>query len=248
MSKMTVKKQASLAPISAEMAAEAREGAASFATGSPRISFKGGRITIDKEPVKDNKLALAVITTVLHKAYYDKPYDEGSPSTPVCYAFHEADPTQMKPHPASPQVQSEACKGCKFNEFGTAAVGKGKACRDIVRVMAIVPDAEDFNGAESRMFDVTGNSLKTWNDYGAQLRMKDRAPTTVVTQVSTEPFKAAFRQTYTHVGDLTTEQWAALKSRRDQARQQMMQAYPTISDEEGGEQAPKRKGKKGVKF
>lgn len=244
---LAVKPKGNLSPLSAEMAAEAKEGVATFATGSPRISFKAGRITIDKEPVKDNKLPIAVIDTVLAKAYYDKPYDEDSPSTPVCYAFHPTDPNEFVPHKAAPQPQAEKCATCEHNKFGTALIGKGKACKDIVRVMGVVPSEDDFTGAEARSFDITGNSLKTWNDYIAQLKMIERSPRTVVTEVSTEPFKAAFRQTFAHHDDLTQEQFVALRSRREAAKEQMMQPYPAM-DEEGEESAPKAKPNKKRKF
>ena len=229
---LATRPKGTLSPLSAEMAAEAKEGVATFATGSPRISFKAGRITIDKEPVKDNKLPIAIIDTVLAKAYYDQPYEEGSPSTPVCYAFHLSDPTKFVPHDASPNKQAPACVGCEHNKFGTALVGKGKACKDEIRVMGVVPSDEDFTGAESRMMTITGNSLKTWNDYISQLKMIERSPRTVVTVVSTEPFKAAFRQTFAHHDDLTPEQFNALKSRREAAKIQMMQPYPTMDADE----------------
>jgi hypothetical protein len=235
-----------LAPMSAEMAAEAKEGLATFATSSPRISFKAGRVTIDKQPVKDNKLPVAVIDTVLVKAYYDKPYEEDSPSSPVCYAFHVNDPAQFTPHPQAPSPQSDKCVGCEHNKFGTALVGKGKACKDIIRVMGVIPSDDDFTGAESRTMDITGNSLKTWNDYVSKLKMIDRSPRTVVTEVSTEPFKAAFRQTFNHHDDLTQEQYASLKTRREQAKEQMMQPWPTM-DEADEKPAPKA-SKKGRKY
>lgn len=235
-----------LAPMSAAMAAEAKEGMATFATSSPRISFKAGRLTIDKQPVKDNKLPVAVIDTVLVKAYYDVPYDEDTPASPVCYAFHVNDPAQFKPHPQAPKPQSDQCVGCEHNKFGTAMVGKGKACKDIVRAMVVIPSDDDFTGAETRSMDITGNSLKTWNDHVAKLKMIDRSPRTVVTEVSTEPFKAAFRQTFNHLDDLTEDQYNALKSRREAAKEQMMQPWPTMDSEE--EKPTPKAAKKGRKY
>lgn len=230
--------------LSTEMMNAAKEATATFESGAARISFKAGRINIDGQPVKDNKLTVAVITTVLAKAYYDKPYEEGVPGVPVCYAFHESDPKQLVPHAAAPKKQHDTCVGCPLNKFNTATIGKGKACRDEIRVMAVVP-SEDMGGAESRMFTITGNSIKMWNEYIKKLQMIGRAPRIVLTEVSTEPFKSTFHQTFRHVTDLTQQQFMALTNRVEAARSQMQQPYPEIEVEE--EEAPK-KGRKGGKF
>jgi hypothetical protein len=235
---LAVKPKGGLSPVSAAMMAAAKKGVAKFNTGSPRISFKGGRISIDKNPVKDNKLPIAIITTVLGKAYYDKPYEEGRPATPVCYAFHPDDPTKFVPHAASPDRQAENCSVCPLNKFGTALVGKGKACRDLVRVMGVVPSEEDFTGAEARSFDITGHSLKGWSTYADQLQMIDRSPLTVVTELSTEPKGGAFVETFTHHDDLTEEQFSALSTRVEAAQAKLMEPYPALDDEE---EAPPKK-------
>jgi len=242
------KKKAELATIeqpgallSPEMLQAAKAGVATFASGAARISFKAGRISIDGQPVADNKLQVIVIGTVLAKAYYDKPYEDGVPASPVCYAFHPNDPKALAPHAAAPQKQAATCVGCPLNVFNTAQIGKGKACRDEVRVMVVTP-SDDLGGAEARSLTITGNSIKSWNEYNQKLNMLGGlSPRVVITEISTEPFKATFRQTFRHAGTVTPEQFAKLDTRLAAAMEALQQPYPAI---EAPEPTPKPRARK----
>lgn len=227
-------------------AKQSKAPVAKFTFGAPRVSFKGGRVNVDGQPVKDNKLPIIVIDTVLAKAYYEEAYEEGKAATPACYAFHPSDEKALTPHEAAPKKQHDRCFGCPHNVFGTSDVGRGKRCRDEVRVIGIVPTDTDYKGAEARLVTITGNSLKTWSEYLSKLDVLGTFPEGVITEMSTEPFKSAFRITFNRIGDITKEQYDTLQTRVPVAREQLMQPYPVINDGEG--EAPKKQAKGRGKF
>jgi hypothetical protein len=240
-----------------ECAEEARNLAATFRQGVPRISFKGGIIRIDKEPVKDNKLQVLVIETAFDKAYYAGEYEEDEKQTPACYSFHPADKPmdeahgEMIPHDACPDKQNEKCQGCPHNRFGTAERGDGKRCKDGVRLLVVMPDKdpESIIAGQVRMATLPPGSLKNWGDYNGKLGDMGITYRHVVTEISTEPFKGAYKVTFKAISTIEKEQYEAVKARMANALSILTLPYPTLGNGEDKEQrkADKAKSKKRAK-
>jgi hypothetical protein len=232
MSKQIVKKQeTALSVVEQEVAAEARADAAKFQQGAARISFKGGVITIDGARAKDNKLTVAVISAVFGKAYYIGDYDPEVAQTPVCYGFSPDDPNAIAPHEAAPEPQHDQCKGCPHNKFGTAERGSGKRCKDEIRLMVVAPSGDDVGG-EVRLASVPPGSLQNWGKYVARLRDMGGSIRSVLTEISVEPYKGAYKLAFNPAGKLSDEQYLALKARRESAITESMQPYPVLEVEE----------------
>jgi hypothetical protein len=250
-SKALVKKEApgklSLSAAEQEMAAEAKADAARFQQGVPRISFQGGVISIDKQKVKDNKLTVAIVEAVFGKAYYPGEFDPSTPQTPTCYAFHPTDQSAMSPHDAAPEKQAEKCLGCQWNRFGTADRGRGKRCKDEVRLMCTVgeTDPESIAAGEFRMASIPPGSLKNWGNYLKKLRDSGTSVRGVMTEISLEAFQGAYKLDFKAVGKLEDASFFALKEKRESAVEEMMQPYPVLEVEAAP--AP-RKGVKSRKF
>jgi hypothetical protein len=247
-----LEKSGPLAAWEQEAAAEARADAAAFRQGIPRISFKGGRITVDGQLVKDNKLRVMIVDAVLEKAYFTSSYKDGEAATPVCYGFHPMAREEIKPHPAAPEKQHDQCAGCPHNVFGTAknpdgSPGKGKRCADRVRgiLIAYSDDPEALVKAEVRAFSIPPTSLGNWGQYVDKLASMGAGYRTVVTEIGIEPFKATFKVTFTAIGRLGEEGYAAVKARQPTAREQLMMPYPALSSEEKPATQPKKKKLKG---
>lgn len=223
---------AQMEPWEAEVLAEAKTDAAKYASGTPRIQHRGGVLQIDGQKVKDNRLTLAVIAEVKAKAYYEGDYVDGVAQTPVCYAFHPTDESQMVPHDAAPNKQSERCVGCPHNRFGTAERGRGKRCKDEVRLMTVVPSQDGSMEAEVRMITVPPGSLKGFGEYITKLRDMGATIRSVLTEIGVEAFKGAYKLTFHPQGKLTGDQYLALKERRESAVEQAMKPYPVLESEE----------------
>lgn len=234
MSKAIVKKQApgALATWEQEAAAEAKADAAKFQQGLARIVHKNGQILIDGNKVKDNRLVVVMIEAVFSKAYYAGAYDPATPATPTCYAFDPNDTSNMAPHPAAPDKQSERCTGCPHNAFGTADVGRGKRCKDEVRILCAMPTGDSFEQAELRILSVPPSSLKNWGAYVSRLRDMGTSFRAVMTEVSIEEAKVAYKVAFNPMGRLTEPQYVSIKSLGETARERLMQAYPVLEIEE----------------
>ena len=72
------------------------------------VSFKGGRLTIGGNPMKDDKVKCIVVNSVFENQWYKNKYDPDNPASPSCYAIAELD-DDLKPHPDSEAPQAPTC-------------------------------------------------------------------------------------------------------------------------------------------
>jgi hypothetical protein len=159
--------------------------------GGQFISLRAGRMTIDGAPVPDNKLSAVVVDYILENDWYEGAFDADSPVSPDCYAYARSN-DDLAPHEkaSNPQGGPDGkCAGCPKNEFGTANVGKGKACQNRVR-LALMPESglENIEKAEIRHLKVPPTSLRGWASYVRQLAsVLHRPPFGVVTLIEEVP-------------------------------------------------------------
>lgn len=106
------------------------------------ISTRGGVLKVGDEELPGNQLACYILDSVYENTFYGTDYDADNPMPPLCYAFGR-DKADMAPHESMQadlgyfKAQSEQCKGCPLNEFGTAEKGRGKACQNRERLIVI---------------------------------------------------------------------------------------------------------------
>lgn len=165
------------------------------------ISFAGGRMSFAGADIPDDEIRCVIVGWVNHNTYYDPDvrYDPKNPQTPICYSSGvEAD--EMEPHADSPQPQHSDCASCPFNEFGSADSGRGKACKNTVRLALIAEDdLEDLDKAEVVYASIPPKSLKNWFKYITKdLRDKHQRPHwSVITLLSRVPDdESQFRVTF----------------------------------------------------
>ncbi len=125
--------------------------------GSKYISSRGGVLSVNNSPIPGNRAAVVIIDSMLENALYEGDYDPDEPRPPTCYAFGR-EVGAMTPHEkviAGGTAQSDACKTCPKNQWGSADKGRGKACKNIARLAVIM--AGQYVGD-------TGNKLKLLDD------------------------------------------------------------------------------------
>ena len=180
-------------------------------SGLKGISTRGGVLSVDDTPVTGNELDVVVLVAVHENQWHDKPFDANNPSIPACYAFGDPDAENpedaMAPHEESSVPQGDdngLCAGCELNVMGSAAVGRGKACKNVRRLGLITADAlesaADVNDTEVRVLKVPVMSVKGWALYLKNtLREEMRRPCWgVVTTIKVVPdAKSQFRITFT---------------------------------------------------
>lgn len=171
-------------------AAVARATEESVQTGQ-FFGTKGGVLTFNGSPIKDNKMQVVVVDHILANMYYTGKFDVNNPAPPVCYAFGRAD-GDMTPHEKSSDKQNAGCRGCPMNDYGTADTGRGKACKNSRRLACISADLIDkpdnILDAQVAYLGVPVTSVKGWAGYVRQVADTfGRPPLGVVTEVLLTP-------------------------------------------------------------
>ena len=158
--------------------------------GGVGVKFKRGSIEVGGLPVKGGALECIVVGSCAMNTWYADAYDPENAQPPDCYAFAlvqgDAD---MVPHDDASNKQSEQCADCPQNQFGTANIGRGKACGNNVRLglllSADVESGDDVKRAEMATAKVSPTNVKHWASYVKQLKDEDgRPPWAVVTEIT----------------------------------------------------------------
>ena len=177
----------------ANIAEELRKEAEGLAS---RIQAPGGdkiKLTKDKKfklpdgTTHPGPLTVVILDFVSYNAYYDKPFKDGEPGSPACYAIG-LEPTSLVPSKKAPDRQADSCGACPQNLFGSK--GDGKACRNH-RKLAVVAGAGDLaSQADSPMWilEVSPTALKAFDAYVSMVRAQFATPPIgVVTDIFMDP-------------------------------------------------------------
>ncbi len=213
------------------------------------ISTRGGVLSVDGDPVKGNALNLVVLGAVYENAYYPGRFDPDNPQAPVCYALasEDADTPEedMAPHDEAEDPQADACANCEKNVMGSADTGRGKACKNVRRLVVVAQDAlqsaEDMKTSEMRVLKIPVTSVRNWAGYvRGPLAELGRPYFGVVTTVSCTPdaktqYKVLFEVAETI--DFTPDLYAALKVKRADAAKLLSAPYPKNADLEAARAA-----------
>lgn len=117
--------------------------------------------------------------------YYPKVYNANAPESPDCFAIGKMI-KEMVPSSNCEEPQSSSCENCTLNEFGSGANGRGKACKNTVR-LAVVP-ANATPDTQPWVLKLSPTSLTEWSNYTLKLQNKyGLLPIQVVTEVSFDP-------------------------------------------------------------
>lgn len=155
-----------LIPWDQELAAHAEVAKAAEAntgTGGQYFSFAAGTMSFASAAIPGNQVAAIVLDALHERTYYDQPYNSQNPTPPTCFAFARGDDPDMKPHQTvfdHKQAQNPQCKGCKWDAWGSAPIGKGKACKEIRR-LAVVPCGELDANARFTPYKDLAKSIET---------------------------------------------------------------------------------------
>ena len=158
-----------------DVARAGAEGGSTISVGGRRFSMKG--------EVLGSEISVVVLDYVRANDYYDRDYDEEETHPPACFMRSASDDGEEQPHVTAPAPQSEYCNGCPMDEWGSAAQGEGKACRNSFRLI-VMEEGAVFEDADKAFMSVPPSSMKNWRAYVRQLqKKKERPPFAVVTRI-----------------------------------------------------------------
>lgn len=212
------------------------------------LSFKSGTLSYKGNPVEDDTLSVVVVSAVMENQFYEGDYDEGSPQSPLCYAFGTDEET-IAPHEKvvkAGNAQAPRCAECQFNEWGSAAKGRGKACKNVFRLgMIDAEDAETAKKVETApiFFAKTPvTSGKNWGNYVRSLESQGLPPLAFVTELAVVPAEKQFQVTFKAQERITEgEVIGALLAKADVLDKEIDFPYPDFSDEPKPQKVQARK-------
>jgi hypothetical protein len=221
----------------ARRAAAATKVLSEVGSGGNFISFRGGVMSYQGVPVKDNKMACIVVAQKLVNIHYATAFDPDSPGSPDCYAFGDNRKT-MAPDPEQVEEPiSPVCAGCGMKQFGSAERGKGKACGDLIRLFAIAePDLDNVADAELAHMMLPFFSTLEWTTYVRNLAgAHNKGFQGFVTRLIEVPDpKSQFRIKFEMIDevDKNTELRTALRAKIEKAEQEITFPFPKFERED----------------
>lgn len=224
----------------ADQSAEAAQHSAPWAF----IRTAGGRFTYQEEALPDTVQVLIVGVSRSNESYAGD-YDPDELAPPTCFAVGYKEKELAPPADLESKV-SEVCKGCPNNEFGSASRGRGKACRNQIR-LAVLPindrlDAEGLTKEDGAIIRVPPTSLPNFTKYVKKLEALGHLPQTVVTAVTIAPHaKFQFEISFEAIGGVPTDLADVVTLRAEDAEPALLK-LPDLSDDD--EDAPEEKSGK----
>lgn len=151
---------------------------------SNKISTKGKVFTMPDGTTHPGPMRAIVLDYRTVHQYYKGIYNPQDPKPPICFAVSKlAD--GIKPSDNCEEKQAEQCSKCTFNEWGSAATGRGKACKNSMR-LAIVPENPDAD-TEVMTLNVSPTGLKSFNAMVNKLTTAGLMPAQIITEISFNP-------------------------------------------------------------
>jgi len=151
------------------------------AVGGRSISTKGKIFTLPDNTSSPKPLMVIILGWRNFNQYFPGVYNPAKIESAKCFAISQVT-HDMAPHSSAPEPQSDSCANCVFNQWGSAPTGRGKACKNQVRLAVITSDAAGLQ--EPMLLKVSPTGLKSWGMYASSLAMNDQHPIEVVTEIS----------------------------------------------------------------
>lgn len=178
------------------------------------LSTRGGVMSLGEEIMPGAQVCVVILDWVRENTLYEERFNPDSPKPPVCYAFARgpAEEDEMGPHPSMQadltyfQPQSDQCKTCQHNQWGSADKGRGKACQNRRRLtmipagiftprrgsrdfdLDIFDDPKHFETADPAFMKLPVTSVENWGKYVNQVgQAVSRPPDGVITRIFIEP-------------------------------------------------------------
>lgn len=257
-----------------KMAAKAKTYASEEKTSSSSISIKGGVLSYNEEELPGNEMIVIILDAIHENTFFPERFDPEVSLPPKCFAFGRTE-EEMQPHENVPdddpdsyfELQSEFCDECPNSEWGSADVGRGKACANRRR-LAVIPagriipakkkrdsgemevfdEPEQFRDADIAFLKLPVTSTKNWSKYVHMLTKDHQMPPFgVITHVWIEPDeKTSFKVCFDLIEVLEEEDiLEVLFARHEDAQKVIEQPYTEPSEEDL--EKPKSRAKTGLR-
>lgn len=134
-----------------------------------------------------SEIQVVVLDTMSRNFFYSGPYNPNNIVPPDCYAIGKS--KDMVPEQDAPNIQSDACKTCPQNVFGSGANGTSKACQNRYWLAVLIvdpdnPDAHNEPDAPTYLLDLSPSNLKSFEGQANSImRMMNGPPVKAILTV-----------------------------------------------------------------
>lgn len=254
-----------------DQAAIAASAQRSGGGGGKFFSLQGGIIQAEGTPLPGNQMAVIVIADTMENSWYEEAYDPNNPASPKCFAFGHVE-SEMEPHEKVDEDpyferQSATCAECPRNEWGSSPVGRGKDCKNVMRLalipagiykpkgsgrnvtydLELIEDEAHFQRAEVMYLKVPVMSVKNYSKYVKQLAGDiGRPPHGVITNVYLEPDpKSQYKVMFEVIDNVPSELLKTIMQRHNAEEAIIDFPYnPPLDDDERAAAAPAKSNNK----
>lgn len=192
-----------------------------------QLSFRGGVISKDGKSL-GNTLPVIILRQQFERAYYAEDFDASKTTPPTCYSYDGE-----VPHPEAAEPQAITCDGCEWAEWKSDKRGKGKACKEGLRVALlgaageVTPETLAGGAIATARFSVLNSKdIKQYTEA-----LMDRYGTTAavvsVLGCRADPVRQIVND-MTMDRDLSDDELAAVAARMDEADKIITQPYPKM--------------------
>lgn len=168
-----------------ELIEHAEDATAYGGGGVSYISTKGGKLTYNGQVLKQ-PIDVVILDVVRENSFFKGDFDPDSPVPPDCFAVGR-DEESLAPPAELKTKESDTCASCWANAFGSAEKGRGKACKNTLRLGILPADNPKptvLSEAEPALIRVPPTSLKVFAKYAKLLRgAMNRPPFGVISEM-----------------------------------------------------------------
>jgi len=233
--------------------------------GDKGISCKGGVFSLGEEQI-GTLMCAVILDSIAINTYYEGEWVDGQKSTPKCYAYGRP-PEEMKPHVESMQLHPDifypqtlnpvtgevgACASCRWNQYGTASRGAGKACQNRDR-LALLPagmfvqqrggfgqelklfdDPAHFATTPVHKFSLPVTSVKNWREFANKvISTTGRPPFGVIAVIEAAPHPKFQTEIKFHLQELVPDHlFQTITQRYGEVSSKMVEPFSPVKEEQ----------------
>jgi hypothetical protein len=170
MGKEVAVKAADNLPATLQEELEALQKRVAAPTGSRITVMNSGKFKVPGVGEVDGPIDVIIVDFASNNSYYKGAFNKNNPAPPVCAAVGTGPNDELTPHEDAPDLQSDNCKTCPMNQFGSN--GLGKACKNTKTVALLPADAVEGDDTAIMTLSISPTGIKGFDATISQIAAK----------------------------------------------------------------------------
>jgi hypothetical protein len=153
------------------------------------IRTKGRVFTMPDGRTNQGPLVAVILDFVGFNSYFDGVYNPANPKPPVCWAVGDLRTLQPSGNSTTPQHTGN-CVDCPKNQWGTSLTGKGKACKNQMKLALIAGDLAKADPSQIFTINVSPTGIKGFSAYCRRVQRTfgdDALPIRTIVDIGFDP-------------------------------------------------------------